>query len=470
MFYATIYMIDTITNSEILEEKQGSLPESDFNNNYVKWLNEIQQEDIEEKVRQKQWVNKLINNLFNDDNINMTKESIELETRETNEKIMTQATDIFYQNKKIENIKSIKGMIDYGLKQKREPTKILQILVESIHKKAPRINVDDKDNISFYCGNRALLMYQICEEYKDALGIRSCNMSLPYGHVMDIVTFNNGKVYIVDSSAGCFNEITNNFEEKQVGHWLTYKLKSNIKCFQDQPNAAIYTYTFFPVADKIGWKQFSFISSRINSFSYYAIQKFYDAAQKTAWYEQTHTIEELKLFIEKEIYTKEKPYDGILTPDDILINYPKQDQIKMIEWHLYNAKSKEENQKYLDTYKSIIRDISNDYPDYSWEKEENNLLEKYRLVDGGIFKASITPSDVQEIISFCRAKNINGAQLLKMCLNFIINPQKQEPIISLDEKLDKKFKEYLLAKNAQANAWSSSIEKELDEQIKVLQI
>ena len=67
-----------------------------------------------------------------------------------------------------------------------------------------------------------------------------------------IVTFNNGKVYIVDSSAGCFNEITNNFEEKQVGHWLTYKLKSNIKCFQDQPNAAIYTYTFFPVADKIG--------------------------------------------------------------------------------------------------------------------------------------------------------------------------------------------------------------------------
>ena len=29
-------MIDTITNSEILEEKQGSLPESDFNNNYVK--------------------------------------------------------------------------------------------------------------------------------------------------------------------------------------------------------------------------------------------------------------------------------------------------------------------------------------------------------------------------------------------------------------------------------------------------
>ena len=103
MFYATIYMIDTITYSEILEEKQGSLPESDFNNNYVKWLNEIQQEDIEEKVRQKQWVNKLINNLFNDDNINMTKESIELETRETNEKIMTQATDIFYQNKKIES-------------------------------------------------------------------------------------------------------------------------------------------------------------------------------------------------------------------------------------------------------------------------------------------------------------------------------------------------------------------------------
>ena len=225
-------MINTIRNPDLIEKKQGSLLESSFNNkDFDKLLKSIKEKTVEElkndllndddegminavesKTRNindtktvQKTVEELKNDLFNEDKVDITKGSVELETRWINDKIMIQKTDIFYQNNKIENIKSLKDIIDYGLEQKRQPTKILQILVESIHKKTPRINVGDKDNLSFYCWDRALLIYQICEKYKEALGIRTCNIALPYGHVMDIVTLNDGKIYIVDSSAGCFN-------------------------------------------------------------------------------------------------------------------------------------------------------------------------------------------------------------------------------------------------------------------------
>jgi molybdenum cofactor biosynthesis enzyme MoaA len=89
-----------------------------------------------------------------------------------------------------------------------------------------------------------------------------------------------------------------------------------------------------------------------------------------------------------------------------------------------------------------------------------------------IFKAKLSENDVKRIIEVCKRSNISWDQLLKMCLDFISNPKDQNPIISWSEnqELDKKFKEYLLARNAQANAWSSNIKKELEIQIKALKI
>lgn len=467
-------MINTATRLDEFQENSSSLSESSFNNaSHEEELKNIQQEintqqERQEHITQQDKERELKKELSWD---NITKESIEAENRVTNNKIMIQKTDIFYQNKQIDNIQSLRDMITFWLQQKREPTKILQVLVESIHKKQARISVENENNVSFYCWDRALLIYQICEQYKDVLGIKSCNIALPYGHVMDMVNLNNGKTYIVDSSAWCFNEITGNFVEKRIGNWLTYTLKSNVKCFGDQPDSAMYAFTSFPMADKIEWKQFWYISSRIKWFEYYAIQKFYEAAQKTPWYEKTHTVEELKLFLEKEIYTKESPYDGILAPDDILTTFTKEEQIKMIEGQISKAKSKEENQKYAETYQSIIGEISTQYADYDLEKE-SETLDQYRNIDAMIFKAKLSENDVKRIIEVCKRSNISWDQLLKMCLDFISNPKDQNPIISWSEnqELDKKFKEYLLARNAQANAWSSNIKKELEIQIKALKI
>ncbi len=401
----------------------------------------------------------------------ISEKSVEAEKRGINNEIMTQKTDIIYQKQKIEGITSLKDFMKYWLQQKWETTKILQTLVESIHKKDPRINVWDKENVGFYCWDRALLISQICEKYKDTLWIKSCNMSLPYGHVMDIITLNDGKIYIVDSSAWCFNEITGNFEEERVGDWLTYKLKGNIKCFADQNDSPVYTYTFFPMADKIGWKQFSYITSRLEWFTYFAIKKFYEAAQKTPWYEKISTPEELKEFIRKEVYTKEKPYDGILESWDILITFSKEEQIKMIEGMLSKVKSKEDNEKYHETYQSIIKSIGDEYPTYGLD-EEHNLLVSYREPDEKIFKAGVSKEDIQNIIRFCKTNNIKDEVLLIKFLDFLKNPENSERIITWDEnwELDKKVKGYLLARNAQANAGSSDIRKELEQQIKALQL
>jgi hypothetical protein len=62
--------------------------------------------------------------------------------------------------------------------------------------------------------------------------------------------------------------------------------------------------------------------------------------------------------------------------------------------------------------------------------------------------------------------------LLIKFLDFLKNPENSERIITWDEnwELDKKVKGYLLARNAQANAGSSDIRKELEQQIKALQL
>jgi hypothetical protein len=117
-------------------------------------------------------------------------------------------------------------------------------------------------------------------------------------------------------------------------------------------------------------------------------------------------VEELKLFLEKEIYTKESPYDGILAPDDILTTFTKEEQIKMIEGQISKAKSKEENQKYAETYQSIIGEISTQYADYDLEKE-SETLDQYRNIDAMIFKAKLSENDVKRIIEVCKRSNIS---------------------------------------------------------------
>jgi hypothetical protein len=101
----------------------------------------------------------------------------------------------------------------------------------------------------------------------------------------------------------------------------------------------------------------------------------------------------------------------------------------MIEGMLSKVKSKEDNEKYHETYQSIIKSIGDEYPTYGLD-EEHNLLVSYREPDEKIFKAGVSKEDIQNIIRFCKTNNIKDEVLLIKFLDFLKNPENSERIIT----------------------------------------
>jgi hypothetical protein len=84
--------------------------------------------------------------------------------------------------------KKLKEILDDQISE----TEKIEVIVKTVHKMESKIHLDLWENktedISFYCGNRALFFNYLFnnEPYRNTLKIEKSTICLPYGHCMNI--------------------------------------------------------------------------------------------------------------------------------------------------------------------------------------------------------------------------------------------------------------------------------------------
>lgn len=425
----------------------------------------------EERANQKNWIRALQETAITKTNqirtdlqeINNTEikistleeKNIEREVKGKNSEIFNKEIEIRHNWEKVNNLKTLWEVVSSDKKVEEK----IQIIVESIHWMNSRVDFKNKENTPFYCGDRALLLYQIFKDNKDMLSIKEHSIALPYWHVMNIIKIED-KTYIADAWAWCFNEITDNFEVQKKWEWEVIKLKEPIKLYKNSNK--FYWFTSFPTTKNLWNNEFLYTSINIQMFEYYVTNKLYEIARSTKWYENTESIEDLEKFLKEVLYQKENPYEGILEDWDVLLTFSKDQQIKMIEWQIYHRLSYQENKNTLNDLENISKKISEDNPDYE-TKDRENFLEEFYEDDKNITKAlNISDEEKGRILQILiDKKKGNTKEIINELINF--DWENEEPLLWKGNKeLEIKLINFLKALNLRANQANSSLENELE--------
>lgn len=353
----------------------------------------------------------------------------------------------------------LKSFLDVLNSDKKIEEKI-KIIVESIHWMNDRIDLEGSKNTPFYCGDRALFLYQMFEENKEKLWIKEHTISLPYWHVMNIVKIWD-KTYIVDAWAWCFNEITNNFKIQNKWKWEVITLNKPIKLYKNSNKS--YWFTTFPTTKSLWDSEFLYTSINIQMFEYYVTNKLYEKARSMKWYENIESIEDLENFLKNVLFKKEKPYEWILSNWDVLLTFSKEQQIKMIEWQIYHRLSYKDTKKTLKDLENSSNEISKNNPDYEI-KNRDDFLEEFYKNDKEVTSAlNISDEDKEKIFQILKS-NIKEGKGIEEIINILVefyNGNNNSLLWEENEKLGNKLKSFLNALNLRANQSNTSLETEL---------
>lgn len=413
---------------------------------------------------QRSMINK--NQIINTNNTEKINDDIEKESKNLKNSIRTKNSEIINKDieiklngKTIDEFKTISAVLNSNKSLQEK----IQIIVESIHwTKNNRIDTEDKKNTPFYCGDRALLLNQIFEENKEKLSIEENNLALPYWHVINVIKMDN-KVYIANSGSWCFNEITENLKIENKWKREIIKLKEPIRLYKDSNK--LYSLTTFPTTKNLWNDQFLYIAANLMVVEHYNTKQLYEKARSTIWYENTESIEDLEKFLDDILYKKEKPYEWILAEWDVLLTFPKDDQIKMIKWQINNRLSYKENENKLNSFENISKENSKNYDEYNI-KNKDNFLAEFRGEDMDISTAiNLSNEDknkIFEILPNMITDEKWDTPQNKMINKLINSMNTDKSILWKDnEKLDTKLKKYLKALNLRATQANSTIEEEL---------
>jgi len=359
--------------------------------------------------------------------------------------------------------KKLKEILDDQISE----TEKIEVIVKTVHKMESKIHLDLWENktedISFYCGNRALFFNYLFnnEPYKDILKIGKSTICLPYGHCMNIANI-WWKTYIVDWWAWCFNEIDGNHETSNNWSWKCIKLQKPIETYKG--SWIFYPFTSFPYTEKLKQDDLeTYTSYNLQTYSLFFTNRLYEAAKK---YDSTITDKAwLERFFKENLEKKENPLEGILEDNDAQLKNSKQSQIRLIERQINKSESYEENLKKFKWFENYIKTITKDYPDLMPTNEWREwILRNFNINDIKIMDwLNISKEDLNWIMKELNKKVWNTASwnIAEAYSNYILDKYENfDPIVD-DEKLNFVLLEFLNALKTKAGQLNKTLREYL---------
>lgn len=359
--------------------------------------------------------------------------------------------------------KKLKEILDDQISE----TEKIEVIVKTVHKMGSKIHLDLWENktedISFYCGNRALFFNYLFnnEPYKDILKIGKSTICLPYGHCMNIANI-WWKTYIVDWWAWCFNEIDGNHETSNNWSWKCIKLQKPIETYKG--SWIFYPFTSFPYTEKLKQDDLeTYTSYNLQTYSLFFTNRLYEVAKK---YDSTITDKAgLERFFKENLEKKENPLEGILEDNDAQLKNSKQSQIRLIERQINKSESYEENLKKFKWFENYIKTITKDYPDLMPTNEWREwILRNFNINDIKIMDwLNISKEDLNWIMKELNKKVWNTASwnIAEAYSNYILDKYENfDPIVD-DEKLNFVLLEFLNALKTKAGQLNKTLREYL---------